>query len=590
MFFVSFDFLALRKIIIIFCITLTKLYFLGDCSIAAPQTSENVSKKAIGYYNDYLSSNKEGFYNKDAKKILKTAFYLAKQENSDSLILAISSSLRNLYSSEGKYDSAFLFGYYIIDRSKKINYTNIEAENYTWLGVMYGAQNQYDSAFFYFEKVEDIKENKKVTPKNVLINRIKKFDVLMSLGDYSEALLLLDEITNYVKINQLREYDIPILKLYYKVNKKLGNYEESISNMRKCISYYEQDSAEKTRLYFYLALSFEAMENKDSMTFYLEKSIEICKEKHFINELNILYIEVVNKECYDKERANLILNQVDTARLKGDFKYLYYFAKAKISDSISEKIVLCELIINEATDIGLKADVFYFLHEELEQIYPSQALSYYKRYKKIKDSTENIYSKVQLEKALLVNEVKKEKNNNKQNTQKQLIIICLISLVTFGFVLLYVISYKKRKLSVKEKVKITEVHKKTNNELKETLLILNNSYDFLTDSKKLLKGNIEIKDFYNKINNYVNYLNKERGIRDKLKDVQEDFFKKINNVGHITQSEKKVVLLLKLGMTSKEIANYLNITEKSVEQYRYRIRKKLKLNKEEQLQDFLNSL
>lgn len=58
----------------------------------------------------------------------------------------------------------------------------------------------------------------------------------------------------------------------------------------------------------------------------------------------------------------------------------------------------------------------------------------------------------------------------------------------------------------------------------------------------------------------------------------------------LTQQEKRMAVLLRLDLTSKEIAGILNISPKSVDQNRYRLRKKLALTKETNLNQFLNTI
>ena len=55
----------------------------------------------------------------------------------------------------------------------------------------------------------------------------------------------------------------------------------------------------------------------------------------------------------------------------------------------------------------------------------------------------------------------------------------------------------------------------------------------------------------------------------------------------LTVSDKKLCAYLKMGLSSKEIAPLLNLTYRSVEMTRYRLRKKLNLTRDQNLIDFL---
>ena len=58
----------------------------------------------------------------------------------------------------------------------------------------------------------------------------------------------------------------------------------------------------------------------------------------------------------------------------------------------------------------------------------------------------------------------------------------------------------------------------------------------------------------------------------------------------LTEREKRLAILLRLGFSSKEISSLMNIEIKSVETNRYRLRKKLRLDRNENIGTFLQLL
>lgn len=71
--------------------------------------------------------------------------------------------------------------------------------------------------------------------------------------------------------------------------------------------------------------------------------------------------------------------------------------------------------------------------------------------------------------------------------------------------------------------------------------------------------------------------------------VYDDFLQRLSmKYPHLTVSDKKMCAYLKMGLSSKEIAPLLNITLRSVEMTRYRLRKKLGLSHEDNLTEFLH--
>ena len=70
--------------------------------------------------------------------------------------------------------------------------------------------------------------------------------------------------------------------------------------------------------------------------------------------------------------------------------------------------------------------------------------------------------------------------------------------------------------------------------------------------------------------------------------VYEDFLKRLGEkFPSLTVADKKMCAYLKMDLSSKDMAPLLNMTVRSVEMTRYRLRKKLELGRSESLTDFL---
>ena len=77
----------------------------------------------------------------------------------------------------------------------------------------------------------------------------------------------------------------------------------------------------------------------------------------------------------------------------------------------------------------------------------------------------------------------------------------------------------------------------------------------------------------------------------QAENIHEDFnAKMMKNFPDLTQQERRLATLLRLGFSSKYIATLLNITPKSVEISRYRLRQKLGLSKGDNLVNFIKSI
>jgi DNA-binding CsgD family transcriptional regulator len=75
---------------------------------------------------------------------------------------------------------------------------------------------------------------------------------------------------------------------------------------------------------------------------------------------------------------------------------------------------------------------------------------------------------------------------------------------------------------------------------------------------------------------------------NNFNQVHEEFIKKLlMNHPNLTPSDVKLAAYLRMNLTTKEIAHLLNITNRSVELKRYRLRKKMNINTEVNLGEFM---
>ncbi|MBN1144291.1 MAG: inorganic phosphate transporter [Bacteroidales bacterium] len=77
----------------------------------------------------------------------------------------------------------------------------------------------------------------------------------------------------------------------------------------------------------------------------------------------------------------------------------------------------------------------------------------------------------------------------------------------------------------------------------------------------------------------------------RVEDIHKDFHLKLkSSYPNLTEFEKRLAGLLRLNLSTKEMAALLNISPKSVEVARYRLKKKLQLSKDQALHDFISNL
>ena len=148
------------------------------------------------------------------------------------------------------------------------------------------------------------------------------------------------------------------------------------------------------------------------------------------------------------------------------------------------------------------------------------------------------------------------------------------------------IQFKNQNLQLDIENKNRELGTATMNLVKRNEL-LNNIKEALSKSKSLddVRGVIKL------INSSLNNTSDWKLFEEAFNNVDKDFMKRIK-VLHpsITPNDLRLCAYLRLNLSSKEIAPLLNISHKSVEVKRYRLRKKMGLDHEKSLTDYILEL
>ena len=117
--------------------------------------------------------------------------------------------------------------------------------------------------------------------------------------------------------------------------------------------------------------------------------------------------------------------------------------------------------------------------------------------------------------------------------------------------------------------------------------LLNDIKDKLSKSKSL----DEVKGVIKMINSSLNNTSDWKLFEEAFNNVDKDFMKKVKSLHpSITTNDLRLCAYLRLNLSSKEIAPLLNISHKSVEVKRYRLRKKMGLDHEQSLTNYILDL
>ena len=133
-----------------------------------------------------------------------------------------------------------------------------------------------------------------------------------------------------------------------------------------------------------------------------------------------------------------------------------------------------------------------------------------------------------------------------------------------------------------------------NRELAVSTMSLIKKNEFLTS----IKDKLEQSENSTKVKSVIQTIDKDISEEDNWKffkkafsNADKDFFRKVKNKHpELTSNDLKLCAYLRLNLSSKEIAPLLNISVKSVEIKRYRLRKKMNLDRETNLTDYILDL
>ncbi len=113
----------------------------------------------------------------------------------------------------------------------------------------------------------------------------------------------------------------------------------------------------------------------------------------------------------------------------------------------------------------------------------------------------------------------------------------------------------------------------------------------LIGEKDVEKRDRELRELSFKLKQRMSFTREIDDFYGKIEQTHKDFIVKLTErFPDLTPKEKRLTILLRLGLSSKEIATLMNISPKSAEIARYRLRKKLGLKARENMHEFLTNL
>ena len=424
-----------------------------------------------------------------------------------------------------------------------------------------------------------------IRPENKLGKAIVTGDIgriEMLRGNYKEALKPFNSALNTLKELKNDHWTAVLYIELGNLHWYMKDYDEALKNYQ--LSY---ELGEKMNRDDFLASNLANMadiyskkgDNKKALE-HLLKAQDITKKIGSVNNLIINYNMLGDIYYKTKDYNKAIYNHTQAI---------------KLADSIKALDVIRDGYSGRSKDYEKTGNYLAALQDQRQyQIY-SDSLFNEAKAKQI-DELKTQYETEKKDQQILLQEealsLLKQKSKNENLIRILLIVGLLFSLTAF-----YAIKQKlKRSKAEKDKVDLELAFKKK--ELTTHALHLakkNEVLEGLRQKAEELKTTENNKNGYQQLIRTINFDLKDdnnwENFSKYFQEVHKDFNSNVKEkFPEVTPNELRLMSLLKMNLSSKEIANILNISPDGIKKARYRLRKKLNINSDNSLQDFVLSL
>ncbi|APZ45831.1 hypothetical protein BW723_05755 [Polaribacter reichenbachii] len=494
-----------------------------------------------------------------------------------------------------------------------------------------------DSSVLYFKKSFAIYLKNKDTVLAVR-SLLEKSYIFENNAQYTKSydclwktLLLIDKVDN-LGLKSLVYLRLGRIYSYYKREKESIKYLKKALEVQKELANTKNGTKSNLVPYYYaITATYRELDHPEKGKKYLDSCY------YFFDKNNVL----TNKANLDFEKANILSSQnknTEALEIMEDiypwFKenspsYLVLFYKYwgdiyfDINDlNKSEELYLKSL--KTSSDFNSHIDFSPLVYEQLAAVYLKKK-NYFKAFKNIEKAKEldaKFFDSRSSENLTLL-EIKDDYRTEKErqekiiqdqylrhleqeekitNLQNIILIGSIIFLLILGFIFFKNLRAKHaaekeliRKTKEIEIQKTRELLELKNRELAASALQLIEKDEFLKDLKtKVREGGEKVKIHeLNKVLRSVSVNNNKNWeeFRARFIEVNKDFYNQIfEKFPNLSQGDQKICALIKLNFSSKEMARLLGISVESVHTVRHRIRKKMKLPRSVNLEDYINSL
>lgn len=485
----------------------------------------------------------------------------------------INKELKNVktFEEKGDYKNAIIAYENIVTKSKESNYNKGVSEAYIEIANCYYNMSIPDKSIKYLFLAENEAQD---DPRLLARISVLKGTLFFRANSYDEAekkyrlaikyahqikdkniatKIIETSESNIASIDfQLQRYD-SALKRYYKLYDSPDMVGKIVSSINMAEIFVLKNKLDSATKYFH----------------FVEKNIQSIPEKEYIN-----YFE----------------NSLKGAKILYNIKIGEYDKAIKALKNIqgsSANYTVDELLGMAYGKVGKRDSSIYYFQKNMDE----------KLNKKVDDlKTFEASSIIHNEEKLSIEENYKRQKNNFLRFML-LTILCLLAL-GYMFYYKYKLNKKQTQLLESEKEKL-----KIENELSElkqqhiqkqilaTSIQLEQKNKFFDELKENIKNDKEFNlNFYLKEEQFIN--NDLTNFNDIVKEVHPNFFKKLNEVAQskLSNLDFKYAAFIYMNLNNSQIAEILRVDPKTVSVTKYRLKQKLGLGKDADLNDYIRKL
>ncbi len=403
---------------------------------------------------------------------------------------------------------------------------------------------------------------------------------------------------------------------------KIGQYEKAIQYSKKALSLarkYKHPTKELISLNT-MGIIYSSSKQYDSAIYFYEACLALSKTLNKTENKEIAHYNIAN--LYHKKgqypRSNKLVNELIAMKPRLNVLYNAKILQAKnylkLSRIDSAGLVASSLYHNfnkSIKNIESKIELTYILSEtyRLNKKYDS-ALHYLELNHNLNDSIHNIQNQHKLSQLYSeLESIEKEKEieilkqesliRKKKNNGIYLILAAsvFIIFITSCSALLFLRNKERNtKLLNIELSKQLEIKKRDLHQQALKIIYMNNGLVEIENNLKKLHNQIEkkqskdIDSMLDTIQNSKTLDTEWENFTKYFDQVYHEFTHKVSaRFPNLSTAEKRLVLLIKMELKNREIASLLNIDSASVKMAKYRLKKKLHLPEEIDVQIYLNN-